>query len=367
MISYRLIGAFSDPAPKPWLVADWFGAGDVAVVRGAPGSGKTTLIAGLASAIATGQPWLGRDTMDGAVLWIAAERSPDTCRTLKAAVGDAAVPIAMVDAAVNLATKEATDDLIATCNALTAETNAPVRAIVIDTLSRVIAGQDENSSAVMSLVMQQCTAISKATGSTIVLIHHENKAGGTRGSTAIDAAADCVIEVSANKKSRIARVVKANAAPVGSEIAFTVEPAGHGLVAAPLKGASGKAGKLAAIIRRHAGADMIERSRILSEARSAGLVTGDAKTSAEAVRKLLISLRTTGWIEFDAEMIRIIGTESHPHEPHPTSAPFRGARGGVGVASSNFQEDPHRRPTDTPTDSTVGVVGLDPETEAHLH
>lgn len=358
MISYRLFGEIAAPTPKSWLIQDWFGAGDLAVVRGAPGSGKTTLIAGLASAIAAGKQWFGRDTTGGAVMWIAAERSADTLRTFQAALGSATVPLAVVDSAVNLSVKETADDLIDASKALASDTGYPVRALIIDTLSRTISGQDENSASVMSLVMQHCNEITKATGATVILLHHENKSGGTRGSTAIDAAADCVIEVSATKKHRVAKIVKANAAQVGAEIAFTIEPAGHGLMAVPVKGSSGKSTKLAEIIRQLASSGEIKRSRVLSEARTAGLVTGDAKVSAEAFRKLLISLRTTGEIEFDNDTIRIVGTEGYPHEPHPTSAPLRGARGGVGVASPILKEHPHRTPTNTPTAGDVGVVGL---------
>ena len=68
--------------------------------------------------------------------------------------------------------------------------------IFIDTLSRSMAGGDENAQKDMSLVVENLEAIQKATGAAVVIIHHTTKTGrGYRGSSVMEGALDMMIEL----------------------------------------------------------------------------------------------------------------------------------------------------------------------------
>ena len=71
------------------------------------------------------------------------------------------------------------------------------RLIVIDTLSRCMVGGDENSSKDMGLFVEACAEIQRATGATILIIHHTGKNGiGERGSSVLRCACETMIELS---------------------------------------------------------------------------------------------------------------------------------------------------------------------------
>ena len=71
--------------------------------------------------------------------------------------------------------------------------------VVFDTLSRCIPGADENSAKEMSTVIRNASIIQQALGTTIILIHHTNRAErGERGSGTLRGAADAMIELAAN-------------------------------------------------------------------------------------------------------------------------------------------------------------------------
>src|SRR5260221_12689973 len=71
------------------------------------------------------------------------------------------------------------------------------RLIVIDTLARCIVGGDENSSKDMGLFVEACAHIQRATGATVLIIHHTGKNGiGERGSSVLRCACETMIELS---------------------------------------------------------------------------------------------------------------------------------------------------------------------------
>ncbi len=71
------------------------------------------------------------------------------------------------------------------------------RLIVIDTLSRCIVGGDENSSKDMGLFVEACAEIQRATGATVLIIHHTGKNGiGERGSSVLRCACETMMELS---------------------------------------------------------------------------------------------------------------------------------------------------------------------------
>ena len=99
--------------------------------------------------------------------------------------------------------------------------------MVVDTLSRALAGGNENSSEDMGALVQNMDAIRAETGACVLFIHHTGKdqARGARGWSGLRAAIDTEIEVVADERAGIATatVVKQRDMPKGSAFGFRLE------------------------------------------------------------------------------------------------------------------------------------------------
>lgn len=67
--------------------------------------------------------------------------------------------------------------------------------LIIDTMQRASIGVDENSSKDVGMILSNIEIIQRETGAAVMLVHHTNKLGGVRGSTALRASADVVLLV----------------------------------------------------------------------------------------------------------------------------------------------------------------------------
>lgn len=94
------------------------------------------------------------------------------------------------------------DDVEALGNEILAQVGSGA-VIIIDTLARATPGMDENAVLDMGIAIQAADALSKMTNGLVVLVHHTGKdaSKGMRGSSSLSAAADVVIEVSAENLS----------------------------------------------------------------------------------------------------------------------------------------------------------------------
>jgi AAA domain len=89
-----------------------------------------------------------------------------------------------------------TQQVSALCDAILALPEAPVF-IVIDTLARSMAGGDENSSKDMGLAIGAMDALRRATGATVLTLHHVNRAQGEiRGHSSLRGALDTELKTS---------------------------------------------------------------------------------------------------------------------------------------------------------------------------
>ena len=97
--------------------------------------------------------------------------------------------------------------------------------IVIDTLSRIMSGGDENSAADMTALIRNLDAIREATGAHIMLVHHTGKdsARGARGHSSLRAATDTEIEVQNEDGNRAAIVSKQRDYQGGEIFAFSLK------------------------------------------------------------------------------------------------------------------------------------------------
>lgn len=215
------------------LVAGLLGAGQLGVLYGQPGCGKTFLALDVALHVATDEEWLGRRVTPGCVIYIAAEAGKGIdkrvygWRVRHHHMRDAArVPFYAVQAQLDLCTEdEDLDDLVAAIRGKCGR-DEPVL-IVVDTVSRVMGGGDENSGADMGALVAAADALREEFGSAVLLVHHLGKdaSRGARGHSSLNAAVDTAIEVSRNEDARLstARVVKQRDGEVGGRIHFRLD------------------------------------------------------------------------------------------------------------------------------------------------
>jgi hypothetical protein len=187
----------------------------MSVVYGQSNSGKTFWCGDLACHVAAGIPWNGRQVEHGAVIWLAMEGAFGISNRIAAWRAEHGithdVPLAVVPVALNLLDPEGdTDPLIEAIQAAAEAMGVPVRLIVVDTLSRAIAGGNENSPEDMGALVTNGTRIQQAIKAHLMWIHHSGKdeAKGARGHSLLRAATDTEIEISAEGPQRMARVTK---------------------------------------------------------------------------------------------------------------------------------------------------------------
>lgn len=219
-----------DPEPhKTWLVDRLLGAGELSAVFGAPGSGKSVLVSDMACHIARGRTWLTRAVAQGAVVYVAAERAALVKRRMAAwrtyhDVQD--LPLAILQGAIDLrSSKAAAQEIIRHSLDLRDEWGIDLGMIVIDTVSRALAGGDENSPKDMGALVGNASLIQDSTGAHVCLIHHIPADGSQRlrGHGALLGAVDTSIGVEKGSTARTATVDKQNDGEEGERVAFTLE------------------------------------------------------------------------------------------------------------------------------------------------
>lgn len=214
-LAERIRGALLDtagiralPPPEP-LIDSYLVKDSLAVLYGPSGAGKTFLTIDWAIHVADMPWWNGHDVHGGPVVYVIAEGASGVGRRIDAWTGHHVTnlgkhPIHWLPQAVNLTDLAEVYAFIEVATALD-----PVL-IVFDTLARCIAGADENSARDMGLVVANLDRVRRATGACVLADHHSGKdtAAGARGSSALRAALDTEIELTATDDRLTLKVTK---------------------------------------------------------------------------------------------------------------------------------------------------------------
>jgi hypothetical protein len=198
------------------------------VLYGDSGAGKSFIALDLAWALAAGKDWNGRKVNRTAVLYVCAEGEDGFKARVIAARqkhGDVGDWFAMLAVQITLG-RHKTDNVdlgalgVATVVQAVAElreaTGAENVLVVLDTLARVASGNDENKvEDMMHFIGDRVSkGIQGPAECASLIVHHTNKNGVIRGSTALYAAADLVLRAECDKsktppaRSLIAEKVK---------------------------------------------------------------------------------------------------------------------------------------------------------------
>lgn len=202
-----------------------------AVVYGESNSGKTFWTTDLALHVGAGMEWNGRRVEQGGVVYCVLEggqgfRNRVHAWRLAHDAHDVPVHFAAIQHTMNLLHPDAdVPVLIATIQATAAQMSMPVKLVIIDTLSRALAGGDENSSEDMGALVKNMDRIRQETGACTLFVHHSGKdqARGARGWSGLRGAIDTEIEVKAEGNARSAEVVKQRDLKKGDEFRFELE------------------------------------------------------------------------------------------------------------------------------------------------
>lgn len=192
------------------LVKGLLDCGALSVVYGESNSGKTFVTLDIALHIGNGLSWRGAKTKHGLVVYVAAEGGTGVLNRLKAWRHRHADAIAAARAEgraskfhvapcpINLLDSEADlKALVAEVRRLEAAHGEKVALLVVDTLSRALAGGDENSSVDMGAFVKNVDRVRAGFGCHLLLVHHSGKdrARGARGWSGLRAAVDTEIEI----------------------------------------------------------------------------------------------------------------------------------------------------------------------------
>lgn len=211
------------------LIGGLLDAAAMSVFYGASGCDKTFLALDLAAHVALGWNWRERKLKQGTVIYIAAEGGLGIEERLtgfrlyhKIDVTD--VPLHIIAEPMDLC-RCAEDVALLTerCDPL-----SPISLIVVDTLSRVMVGGNENAPDDMGRFVANCDRIRLSTGAHVLVIHHSGKddGRGARGHSLLKAAADTEIAVEKNEISGLitATVAKQRDHRIGDPFAFRLIP-----------------------------------------------------------------------------------------------------------------------------------------------
>ncbi len=181
--------------PRPgYLVDKVLPARAVVMIYGRPGVGKSFLATDWACSIGTRCWWLGREVVEGPVLYVVAEGvfgiDPRVAAWEQARGVAKVAGVQWLKGAVNLLDKGWVGGLIDLADEL-----QPVLT-VFDTFARCLVGGDENSAKDVGMAVDAIDQIRQTTLGTALVVHHTTRDGGNaRGSSALDGAADTIIEV----------------------------------------------------------------------------------------------------------------------------------------------------------------------------
>ena len=197
----------SDRPAIEYVVEKLIAEGSVNVWFGQWGAKKTWAAIDLAVCVASGKQWLGMATKPCNVLIVdeesgdtrLANRIKDVMRGELGEMADASVPIKSVSLAqFNLLKKPDDAHLLA---GLVLELDAKL--VIIDALADVMLGGDENAVKDTQPVFANLRFIAELTGAAFIVIHHANKGGGYRGSSAIAGAIDTLLSVESKQDNSL--------------------------------------------------------------------------------------------------------------------------------------------------------------------
>jgi hypothetical protein len=220
------------PEPVFDFVEDVLLPGQMSCFYGESGVGKTFVVSHLAMCVSLGWAWSGRETDRTGVLYVAAEGGAGfklRHMAFRKAFGFAETSgmwFAIVPHAINLRDKLDADALILAAKENAARMGGRVGLIVIDTLSRALAGGNENAPDDMGALVREADRVRAETGAHVLFVAHSGKddAKGIRGHSLYRAALDTEGKVESGENGTIIlRITKQRDLEIGGVFTFKLK------------------------------------------------------------------------------------------------------------------------------------------------
>lgn len=180
-----------DLPPPEYVVGGLLEHGGLTCIIGTPGAGKSTLALDIASHVATGRRWQGRDVLKTKVLYLPGEGLSGVVQRLlaweearEATVGD---DLLLGNGIIQLgATREAWAELREFV------ARQQIGLIIFDTFARMATNIDENSATDVGKAIKRFDQVRELTHCGVLVVHHTGKASPdvARGSSALNGALD---------------------------------------------------------------------------------------------------------------------------------------------------------------------------------
>lgn len=228
-LHYEALNLMEDPGPTDWLVDGILARGDVALVVGEPGVGKSWLSMDLATKVADGGgKWLGHSVLraGGRVLYVDEENPRDVVRNRLMLLGlDAKyAPNIRYLHQQGIRLDRRPDQLLDEAIAFQPDL------IVLDSLTRLHTQEENNAGAMASLFNDGINPLARATNAAVLLLHHTNKSDSsssflrTRGSSDISASVDTGLDIRKGETGRMTIThFKSRRSEAGTFVQATIE------------------------------------------------------------------------------------------------------------------------------------------------
>ena len=211
-----------------YLVKRWLDRSGTSVIYGESNIGKSFFVLEMCYCIAAGIPWYQYRTQQGPVAYLALEGGlgmNNRLYALQQKYQCKDVPLAVRRAPLDMLNNEEDLQILAAMIQEIEATYGKLAMIVVDTLSRALAGGDENSSTDMGRMVKIKDALAEQTGAHVCLIHHSGKdaSRGARGHSLLRAAVSTEIELTKMDGISFATATKQRDQEPAEPFAFTLD------------------------------------------------------------------------------------------------------------------------------------------------
>ena len=216
-VDLHRIFTLSDARPvlkSSYLIKGWLGRSQMSVVYGPSNVGKSFFCLDMAFSVAANAEWNGARVRGGTVLYLATEGGNafrNRVYALRDSKGVDDAPLLVRPSPIDLLRAEVDmPALMALCDEVRGE-HGNINMIVVDTLSRAMAGGNENGPEDMTRLIGNLDTLRDLTDAHIMVVHHSGKdtAAGARGHSSLRAATDTEIELEVDESGmRIAKTTK---------------------------------------------------------------------------------------------------------------------------------------------------------------
>ena len=222
---------FKDAQPRLTdrsVIKGWLERDQLSLIFGPTGCGKTFLTLDLSLHVAWGRAWGGSRVVQGAVVYVAVEAGKSISNRLVAfrqhhRLEALDLPFHAVTSPIDLCHLDVGDVVL--LGKLIREVADLPALVVIDTVSRAMAGGNENSPDDMGAFIGALDLLRERLGCHVLAVHHvgKDRDRGARGHSSLFCAIDTAIEVDKQNGVSTATVVKQRDGPVGVVRAFRLQ------------------------------------------------------------------------------------------------------------------------------------------------